>query len=308
VALGIILLAGGLVFLTVAADRFVDHSIQVAAKLRISPVVVGAVVVGFGTSAPELLVSGLAARQGDVDVGVGNILGSNMANITLVLGVAAIIRTISVTRATLRREAPVAVFAVLGFAVVANNGLSVIEGCLLLAGLVIFFALSLSGGVGHLEDDPAELSERPIGMEILMVVVGLAGTVAGAQLMVNGAIRVADGLGLSGGFVGLTILALGTSLPELVTAITAARKGQSQLIIGNLLGSNIFNSLAVGGSVALLGDHKPVDDALVGLPLIVMCLMAILAWGLMLGGRTIARREGVVLLFAYVAVLPFLPR
>ena len=137
---------------------------------------------------------------------------------------------------------------------------------------------------------------------------GLVGTVAGAQMMVTGAIRVADGLGVSGGFVGLTIVAIGTSLPELVTAISASRKGQTQLVVGNLLGSNIFNSLGVGGVVAILGAGTKADEALIGLPVVAMCVAMVGAWAMMLGGRELKRREGLILLVGYLALLPFLPR
>lgn len=308
--LGVLLLVAGLLALSWAADRFVDHAVNVATATRISPVVVGAVIVGFGTSAPELLVSGLAARQGDIDVGIGNIVGSNMANITLVLGAAALITPVAVGARTLRREAPIALIAVLGFAVLLTNHLSRADGFLLLGGLVVFLFVSIRGGRAGEPDVPAKVHEpsHPMSFEVKWMVGGLVGTVAGAQMMVTGAIRVADGLGVSGGFVGLTIVAIGTSLPELVTAISASRKGQTQLVVGNLLGSNIFNSLGVGGVVAILGAGTKADEGLIGLPVVAMCVAMVGAWAMMLGGRELKRREGLILLVGYLALLPFLPR
>jgi cation:H+ antiporter len=310
VILGVIFLLSGLVLLSWAADKFVDHAVNVAVATRISPVVVGAVIVGFGTSAPELLVSGLAAGQGDIDVGIGNIMGSNMANITLVLGAAALLTPVAVGARTLRREAPIALVSVLGFAVLLTNDLSTSDGYLLLGGLAVFLFVSIRGGRDGRSAVEIETLEgdRPLRFEISWMVVGLTGTVIGAQLMVTGAVRVADGLGVSGGFVGLTIVALGTSLPELVTAVSASRKGQTELVVGNLLGSNVFNSLGVGGAVAILGSGAAADEELIGLPVVAMCVAMIGAWAMMLGGRELKRQEGLVLLIGYLASLPFLPR
>ncbi len=309
----LIAVAIGIGLLAKSADQFVVGAVRLADSLHVSPVVIGAVVVGFGTSAPEIFVSGLAASQGEVDVGVGNIIGSNIANLTLVLGTAGVISVIGIHASVLRREAPLSTAAVVLFAVLVQGGLSRIEGVILLATLVGALALVLSasrdgdvaaGEVDELLDD----TEPSLSIEGLRTFLGLVGTVGGAYLLVEGGTTIADELGLSGGFVGLTIVAVGTSLPELVTSGLAAHRGHADLIVGNLLGSNLFNSLAVGGITGVLADGPLQDGALAGVPIAVMVGVAVLAWVLMANGRRIVRSEGFALLAGYVATLPFMPR
>ena len=290
----------GLFLLSKAADLFVDGAAAVATAAKLSPVVVGAVVVGFGTSAPELLVSGLAASGGDVDVGLGNIVGSNVANVSLVLGFAALVTPILVTRAVLVREAPVSVASVALFAFFTIGGFAVWEGIVMLLVLVGVLAWIVFGGN---EDSVEELEvddERGMGQSMGLTLCGLVGTVLGAQLMVWGAVAIAESLGLSGGFVGFTLIALGTSLPELVTAFAAARKGETELILGNLLGSNMFNSLAVGGAVAILGAGEFTDRIPATWGVTAMVIIAAMTWVFMVTRRKITRVESAILLSAYV--------
>ncbi|MGI9607720.1 MAG: calcium/sodium antiporter [Acidimicrobiales bacterium] len=296
--------AVGLMLLTKAADLFVDGAVATAAAANVSPVVVGAVVVGFGTSAPELLVSGLAAANGDVDLGVGNIVGSNVANLSLVLGAAALIVPILVTRSVLAREAPLSLLSVILFAAFALGGFEVWEGVVLLVVLVAVLAwIVLGGSPDSVEVLDVEAHEFSVGRSMSETVGGLLGTLLGAQLMVWGAIAIADDLGVSGGFIGFTLVAVGTSLPELVTAVVAARKGETELILGNLLGSNVFNSLAVGGVIAVVASG-PIDDELMrtyGLAL--MVLVATLAWVFMVARRRVSKIEAGLLLSAYAAAV-----
>lgn len=290
----------GLFLLSKAADLFVDGAAAVATAAKLSPVVVGAVVVGFGTSAPELLVSGLAASSGDVDVGLGNIVGSNVANVSLVLGFAALVTPILVTRSVLVREAPVSVASVALFAFFTIGGFAVWEGIVMLLVLVGVLAWIVFGGN---EDSVEELEvddERSMGQSMGLTLFGLVGTVLGAQLMVWGAVAIAESLGLSGGFVGFTLIALGTSLPELVTAFAAARKGETELILGNLLGSNMFNSLAVGGAVAILGAGEFTDRIPATWGVTAMVIIAAMTWVFMVTRRKITRVESAILLSAYV--------
>ena len=290
----------GLFLLSKAADLFVDGAAAVATAAKLSPVVVGAVVVGFGTSAPELLVSGLAASSGDVDVGLGNIVGSNVANVSLVLGFAALVTPILVTRSVLVREAPVSVASVALFAFFTIGGFAVWEGIVMLLVLVGVLAWIVFGGN---EDSVEELEvddERSMGQSMGFTLSGLVGTVLGAQLMVWGAVAIAESLGLSGGFVGFTLIALGTSLPELVTAFAAARKGETELILGNLLGSNMFNSLAVGGAVAILGAGEFTDRIPATWGVTAMVIIAAMTWVFMVTRRKITRVESAILLSAYV--------
>lgn len=304
--------AVGIVLLAYASDQFVIGAARVAALLRLSPVIIGAVVIGFGTSAPELLVSALAAGQGTLDVGVGNVVGSNIANLSLVLGAAAVFTPITVGATVLRREAPLSFATVVLFALVVQGGLGLLEGSVLLAALVASLWLLLRSAR---EDDPVLTGEveefltqsRPSpGPETVRVIAGLVGTLVGAQLLVWAATTLAELLGLAEGFVGVSVVAIGTSLPELATAVQAARKSETGLIVGNLLGSNVFNSTMVAGTAAMIGPGIPLDPTLTGPATIIMVVIAAVAAAAMATGRRVVRWEGAVLLVGYAAVLPFL--
>lgn len=298
--IALIEVAIGLFLLTKAADIFVDGAVAIAGTMKISPVVVGAVIVGFGTSAPELLVSGIAAGNGDLALGVGNVVGSNVANLSLVLGAAALVVPLLVTKSVLAREAPVSLFAVIVFAVFSSGGFEVWEGIVMLGLLIAILGWIIFGGN---EDSIEELDfdeDQPMSTSVMQTVGGLVGTVLGAQLMVWGALGIADRFGLSGGFIGFTLVAIGTSLPELVTAIAAARKGETELILGNLLGSNVFNSLAVGGAIAILGAGAIDDEVLRTYGIVVMVVVAALAWVFMVVRKRVSKPESVVLLTIYV--------
>lgn len=305
----LVFVAVGLVVLTKAADQFVLGAARIALVLRISAVVVGAVVVGFGTSAPEMLVSGVAAWQGDGEVGVGNVVGSNVANLTLILGVAALIVPIGVSGSVLRKEAPMMAGAVVLFAWFVQDGISVPEavvlGVVLVAAVLFLVRTGSATGDPELEEEVAEFADRahlpPLRVEVIRTLAGLVGTLVGAQLLVTGAVNLAEEWGLSGGFVGFTLVAVGTSLPELVTAIAAARKGETDLIVGNLLGSNLFNSLAVGTVLVLAGTGSLDAPRLLGVGVVSMIVVAVLAWVLMLTGRRVSRAEAVLLLGVYAA-------
>jgi cation:H+ antiporter len=302
----------GLGLLAVAADQFVAGAARLATVLRISPVVVGAVVIGFGTSAPELLASGLATGRGSLDLAVGNIVGSNVANLTLVLGIAALVTPILVHSPVLRREAPLSLGAVVAFAIVVQGGVSWVGGVILTVVLVLALGTIL---LASRRGDPlmaAEVEEfladgpPSTGRETVRTLLGLIGTVGAAYLLVESAVAIAEQLGLAQGFVGFTVVAVGTSLPELATAVQAARKGETDLIVGNLLGSNLFNAGAVGALAAFLGAGQDPGATMTGLGVLLMVGVALLATILMVTGRRVVRWEGVLLLVGYVAVLPFL--
>jgi len=310
--LAVIGIVVGLAVLTVAVDHFVIGATRLAAGLRLSTVVIGAVVIGFGTSAPELLVSVLAGLRGSVDLAVGNIVGSNVANLSLVLGIAALITPVVVRSWILSREAPLSLIAVLVFAVAVQGGLGIPAGLVLLGTLAGALAIIV---LAARETDPvmsAEvreyLADGPprLRREIARTVAGLAGTLLGAHVVVLAAQRIAEGLGLAEGFIGISVVAVGTSLPELATVIQAARKGETDLILGNLLGSNLFNAGAVGGVLAFSTAGLPVDPALTGLGTLLMVAVAVVATGFMVTRRRVGRPEGALLLLAYLAVMPLL--
>lgn len=305
----------GLVLLTKAADEFVEGAIRLAAVLRVSPVVIGAVIVGFGTSAPEMLVSALAAADGDLDIAVGNIVGSNIANLTLVLGTAGAIAAITVDSSVLRREAPLAVGGTVLFSVlILVGGLSRLDGVLLVVAIAAAVTWITVGSARAGNDElTAELADElepavphKVPVEALRTGAGLVGTIIGARLLVDGAVHIAEEAGLSQAFIGLTLVAVGTSLPELVTAVSAARKGAHDLIVGNVLGSNLFNSLAVGGIAALVGPGPLADREVAVRAVLVMLVVSAAALATLAIGRRIGRRDGVVLLGLYALTLPLL--
>ncbi|MFI5896150.1 calcium/sodium antiporter [Actinoplanes sp. NPDC051513] len=305
----------GLVLLTFAADHLVLGASRLARRLRISPVVVGVVVIGLGTSAPEFLVSGLAAARGDTGLAVGNIVGSNILNLTLLLGLAAIIAPIPVASRVIRREVPLAFAAVALFGLLAVvAGLDVLTGVVLaVAGVAALWLLVRWARAGRAEaglvDEVEEFVARPdepgrrTWTEAVRAVLGLLGVLAGAQLLVDGASAVAESLGVSQLVIGFTLVALGTSLPELVTSVQAQRRGESDLVVGNLFGSNLFNSL-IGGAVIGFADGA---TAYAGVVLVVtMILSAGLAWLLLMRGLRLTRLDGVVLTVGYAMVAPLL--
>ena len=311
--LALIAVLAGLVLLTKAADTFVGGAARLSAALKVPPVIIGAAVIGFGTSAPEMVVSAIAAGQGKLDIAAGNIIGSNVANLSLVLGVAGLICAMTVTSGILRREAPLSTAAVVLFAVLVQGGLQRWEGFVLLVALVAAMAYLFFGSDGGDEELMAEVDEFldegeaiSTKREALLTLAGLLGVIIGAQLAVTGASTIADELGLGEGFVGVTLIAVGTSLPELMTAIAAARKDEHDLILGNLLGSNLFNSLAVGAIAGLVGPGALTDDKLASIGVPAMVLVAVGAWAFMATGRKVVRWEAVALLAAYVVTVPLL--
>ncbi len=296
-------LVAGVALLVVAADHFVLGAARIANALDIPRAVVGAVVIGFGTSLPEMVVSIIAASGGDRDLGTGNIVGSNVANLGLVLGVAAFMTRMKISSTTLRREIPMSIGATALFAVLFVDGdITRWEGVILsmaLVAAVVF--LVRSGMTDDLHEDLAH--DSVVRHEALRTLAGLVGTVVGAQLVVVGATGVADAWGVTGGFVGFSVVAFGTSLPELVTTFACARRDETELIIGNLFGSNLFNALAVGGGMGLVGPGAIGDDRLTSLGLAMMLIVCVTAFGLAARGHFVDRRNGIVLMALYAVAM-----
>ena len=299
---GLVYSVGGLVVLGLASEQFVRGAARLAVVMRVAPIVVGAVIVGFGTSAPEMLVSGFAAADGRLDIGAGNVIGSNVANISLVLGLAALTAAVPVKRAVLRREAPLSVAAVAVFALLVQNGLNrweaVVLGVLLVAALAVIIVGSRGTPPGALDelvaDDPAPGRAVRPGVEAVRTAVSLGLVAGSAFVIVEGAERLADELGLSGGLVGYTLVAVGTSAPEIVTALVAARQGETELLVGNLLGSNVFNALAVGAVIGMVGPGPVMDPVLVTVGSAMMLAICAVSWLTMAGGR-VTRGKGALL-------------
>lgn len=300
----------GLVLLTLGADRLVLSAARISTRLGLSAILVGALVIGMGTSAPELLVSVVASLQASLDLAVGNIVGSNIANLSLVVGSAALITPVVSRVQTLRREGGVMVAGTLLFTFFAwDHRLSRLEGTILLLGmvaagwLVIRWARADRRGAADIAAEVAEMEGpiRSLPFEIGIGLVSIAATLGGAELLVRGARILADVLGLSDGFVGLTIVAVGTSLPELATTVAAARRGEGDLVVGNVLGSNMFNSLLVGGAAAVTGPAALTGDFTS--PLVAMIGLSVLAGVFARSGQRVVRWEGVALLAVFVGLV-----
>jgi cation:H+ antiporter len=331
---------GGLILLILAADRLVVSAVRISRALGVSTILIGAVIVGFGTSAPEFLVSGLAASEGRLDLAVSNIVSSNTANVTLVLGSAAILATIVAQRRVIRREGALMFAAVVVLsATLANGVLSIFEGVVLWLLMIgaVYLLVRWAGeggalfdpGSGRTEFDTDEPSEdriddddeerrdadedrdaidrswrREVGRELIIGLLALVVTLIAADLLLDGAIGLGEEFGLSAAFIGF-LTGVGTSLPELSAGLAGARRRQSDLVLGNVLGSNIFNSLGVAGTAAILGPGAltEVDVPIIGLMLVACLLAGVFAYS---GRERISRIEGFALLayfFAYAALI-----
>ena len=300
----LIALVVGVILLSWCAERAIGSAELLSAHLGVSPIIVGALVIGLGTSLPEMIVSGIAAAQRDtIDLAVGNVVGSNSTNLTLVLGVGAAITTISGQGPVMRREGALMLLATAMFTAMAANGsLNDWEGAGLLVAMAVA-AIVLAVGIGGKNVGASSENVAPgeIRTAIMWAIVGLAGVLIGAQLMVTGAVDLAREFGASEAFIGLTVVAFGTSVPELATAIASARRGSVDLVVGNVLGSNVFNCLAVGGIAGLVGDNAIEESITSSLWLMVVLSLALVLWGG--AGRSLSRPVGVLLIGGYALVV-----
>lgn len=293
----LLLVFGSLAVLAVAASQFITGASRIATALGASPLFIGAVLVGAGTSLPDGLVSAFAAARGEGGLALGNVYGSNTFNITFVLGAAALITVVGVSRQTLRREAAYTAAAVLVFFVLTLVGLSLVAGIFLL--ILVPIALWAIRGSPPEKVDPGEQARISTPLEIGRAVLGLAFTVASARLLVEGAEGVASAAGISQAVIGLTLVAVGTSIPELAVSIQAARKKATDILVGNVLGSNLINSLLIGGVIGVVSPDPVTAGSL--LPAgILMLLVTLVATWLLGTGRKLVKWEGWVLVVGYL--------
>ena len=301
----------GILLLIWSADRFVDGASSVARNLRVPPIVIGLTIVSIGTSLPEMIVAAVAALDGNRDLGIGNVLGSNIANIGLVLGVTALIMPLAVQSITLRREMPV-LFLVTAFAFVlmSDGELDVADGIMLIVGLVLMLIWIARIGLKDRHDPLVEEftasvpDQMSMGQSVLWFMIGLLVLIASSRMVVWGAVEVAHALGVSDLIIGLTIVAIGTSLPELVASITSALKGEADLAIGNVIGSNMFNLLAVLAMPALIYPGAFASQALLrDFPIMLAFTIALFVVSFGLKQGRINRFEGVLLLGGFIAYL-----
>ena len=265
--LQICLIIIGATFVILGADKLTEGAAALARKMKMSEMIIGLTIVAAGTSAPELFSSLVSALKDKPDMAVGNVLGSNIFNAMLIVGCAAMVAPMTITKSTVRKDIPFAVFASMllmalcadGFDSIELKGkmISRIDGILLLIGFIVFMAYTLRGAKGpDAPEASAASADMKVWKSVLFVVLGLAGLVIGSNLFVDSASSVASSLGVSDGVIGLTIVAGGTSLPELATSVVAARKGQSAMAIGNVIGSNVFNILFILSLTAIISPME----------------------------------------------------
>lgn len=291
----------GLIGLFFGGEALVRGSVGVARRLAIPPLLIGLTVVGFGTSTPELLVSVQAALRGVPDIAIGNIVGSNIANILLIMGLTSLVWPIRVSGATLRRDTAVMVGAAAVLVpIFAMGEVGRLSGGLLVVALVGYLTWAYLQPGAAVEDDNEPSAPSSMLASALWILGGLGVLIFGARFLVDGSVSIARGFGISEAFIGLTIVAVGTSLPELATSIIAAFRRQSEIAIGNIVGSNVFNVLGILGVTALIKPVPVVDRFLTfDLPMMIAASLALTA--LLLTRPVIGRAIGLVMLVGYIA-------
>ncbi len=307
----------GLILLVWSADKFVDGAAATARRLGMPSLLVGMVIIGFGTSAPELAVSAMAAADGNSGLALGNAYGSNITNIALIIGLIAIIAPVAMHSQVIRKELPLLIVITLIAGVqLFDDALSRMDGVVLLAVFAIVMGWSIYQGLQGKTDSlgietTPELATQfmPLKRAAIWLVIGLVVLVASSRLLVWGAVDIAQSLGVSDLVIGLTIVAIGTSLPELASALAAVRKKEHDLILGNILGSGIFNTLAVVGLAATIHPLTIDPEVLYrDWTLMLAVTVGLLLMGLGLTGRRklISRLDGVILLLVYVVYIGYL--
>lgn len=306
----------GFIFLIKGAYFLVDGASSIAERLNVSDLVIGLTVVAFGTSSPELFVNIIASSKGSTDIAIGNVLGSNIANVFLILGVSSIIYPLSVTKGTVWKEIPFSLLAALILGFMANDrlidnrpfsSLTRIDGLILLSFFTIFlyYSYGIAKDIEGVEQH-VRVEHRSTVTSILYIAIGLAGLTLGGKWIVDGAVAIAKNLGMSESSIGLTIVALGTSLPELATSAVAAHKRNAEIAVGNVVGSNIFNIFFVLGISSII---KPLPFRVKNnLDIGVVILSSLLLFMFMFTGkkRSLDRWEGAVFLVLYAAYIIFL--
>ena len=311
-----LILAGGLVMILFGANYLVDGASSIAKRFGISEFIIGLTIVGIGTSTPEMVVSYMSAFNGSTDLAIGNVVGSNILNTLLILGITALISPLAITRDNLRKDIPLNIavtilLIMLGmnhtFFGVGEDTLSRLDGMVLLAIFAWYFISSFKSGKGSDDQDDEEgIAERKIWVSALMIAGGLAGLVIGGRLFVDSATSLAKILGISEKFIAITIVAAGTSMPELATSIVAAVKGKGQLALGNVLGSNIFNILLILGGSALIQPLSFASMTAVDLGIVLLCTVFILLSAFLFKKKELDRVEGALFILMEAAYMWYL--
>ena len=310
-----LLLVGGLLLILWGANALTDGAASVAKRFQISNLVIGLTIVAFGTSAPEFVISFLSSFNGSAGLAIGNVVGSNVFNCLMIVGVTAVVAPIPVGKGTLAKEIPLCVLSSLVLFLCANdvlldggasNVISRSDGLMLLCFFAIFVGYTFAIAKNGNGEDEGEIRSFPVWKSVLFILLGLGALIGGGQLFVNGASGIARSLGVSESVIGLTLVAGGTSLPELATSVSAALKKNPGIAIGNVIGSNLFNAFAVLGASATISD-LPLGG-ITNFDFVTFIVASILLWiaGFFMGKRIITRPEGIFLVLCYVGYTTYL--
>lgn len=314
-AIQLLILAAGLVLILLGANYLVEGSSAIARKFGISEFIIGLTIVGIGTSSPEMVVSFLASLQGKADMAIGNIIGSNIFNTLLILGVTALISPLTITKSNIKKDIPMNIFATILLIVfglhatlfgLGTDTLSRYDGAILLA-VFIWYLVSSFRNKSSIEEDGQEIiKDSPFWLTFIMIAGGLAGLVIGGRLFVDSASELARIFGVSDKFIAITVMAGGTSMPELATCVVAALKGKGQLALGNILGSNISNILLILGGSALINPLSFSGITAVDVSTLLASALFILLSAWMFKKKKLDRIEGAILLLGEAAYLWYL--
>jgi cation:H+ antiporter len=300
--LDIFLIVFGVAMVLYGADRLTEGASALARRMNVPEIIIGLTIVAAGTSAPELFVSLVSALKGTPDLAVGNVVGSNTMNAMLIVGCAALVAPMTISKSTVKKDIPFSVAAsVLLILIAVDSFLGRIDGIILLLGFAIFMIYTLRQAKNGKQESNVEVKLENPWLSGFFVLLGLGLLVVGSNLFVSSASHVAMALGISEGVVGLTVVAGGTSLPELATSVVAARKGQSAIAIGNVIGSNVFNILLILGLTATISPLQ--IEGVTTLDIAVMLISVSLVWLFSFTRYTVERWEGALLVILYLAYL-----
>ena len=308
----ILCLLGGLVLILLGANYLTDGASSLAKKLKVSDLVIGLTVVAFGTSAPELAVSISSAVKGSADIAIGNVVGSNMFNTLMIVGCTALFAPVIVTKNTLLKEIPLCILSAIALLVICNDKLfdgytnevvSCTDGFMLLLFFIIFMVYTFSIARQNSHEEAEEVKVIPMWLTPIYIIGGMAALVYGGNIFVDGATGIARALGVSESVIGLTLVAGGTSLPELATSVVAAMKKSPEMAIGNVIGSNLFNIFLVLGATASISPLHLIG--ITNFDLFSLVIASVLLWlfGVFYKTRTITRIEGTILVLCYVVYI-----
>ena len=316
--LDILWILGGLVMILVGSDWLVDGASAIARKYGISEFIIGMTIVGIGTSMPELVSSVISAIGGHGDMALGNVTGSNICNTLLILGVTALISPIGYTRSNIRKDIPFAIGVSLFLVVMLYNGFGLVgemgtpgisrsDSLYLLLIFVIFMTDSFkSAKKGGNEETDETVKPMPMTTAILLIVVGLNGLIWGGQFFVDHTVSIAEYFHVSEAFISITLMAIGTSLPELATCVVAAMKGKNQLALGNVIGSNIFNIALIIGTSAFISPFEIQTISMIDIAMVIVSILLLWMAAFTFKRKKLDRVEGVIFLLAYVAYITYL--